>query len=319
MSQKRTQIFFIIYFLFVLMSGKAVSSEADNSKALFAIVDGYEITEAVFLTAVQSEMAQRYYHGRITEERLAEVKKDVERTLIDSVLLIHEAEKQEISVDPDKIALEIARFEKRNEKNPEWQKDRERVLPSLRMKLESRERVALLEQKIRAEVVLTEAQKREFYKNNSDMFVSPERRQVSLILVKVLPSALSAEWDEAHKLLESLAERILSGESFSSLAKEYSDDSTASKGGDMGYQHKGMLHNDVEVVLDALAIGEISAPIRLLQGVALVRLDGVIPSQKISYEDALPQITQRLTQEKSDNKWDGFLTRLRSSAHIVRF
>lgn len=318
MVQNRIRIF-IVCCLFVFMGAKATASESVKSKALFAIVDGYEITEAVFLTTVRSEGARRYYHGRITEERVEEVKKDVARTLIDSVLLMHEAERQGLSVDADKIMKEIARFEKRNEESLEWQRDREQILPSLRMKLESRERVALLEKTVRAKVVLTEELKRAFYENNPDLFVSPEKRQVSLILIKVQPSATFEEWNSAHEQLGSLRERILLGESFSSLAKEFSDDRTASKGGDMGYQHKGMLHNDVEEVLDALAVGEVSEPIRLLQGVVLVRLDGVIPSSKLKYEDVLPQITQQLTQKMSDELWDGFLSRLRDNAYIVRF
>ncbi len=297
----------------------SVSSSDEKGGELFATVDGYNITEAVYFSALQAEAKRRYYHGRITDERLAELKKDVAKDLIDQVLLINEAERLGLVPDFKKIELALEQFDQRYAEDEAWQKDRDRVLPQLKKQFESRELVTLLEKKVRSEFVLTDALKREFYNENPELFIFPERKKVSLILKKVPPTSLSEEWEAAKDLLVSLSERIASGEEFSELAKKYSDDETASLGGDMGYQHKGMLHKDVEEVLSKLDLGELSKPIRLLQGYVLVRIEEVVPAQKIAYKDAEQQVTQLLSRKLSDERWANLLKKLRNDSVVVTF
>lgn len=320
MSKKQIPIFGFcgVLAIFLGLSTSVFSSEKKGDE-LFAIVDGYSITEAVYFSALEAEAKRRYYHGRITDERLAELKKDVAEELIDQVLLIHEAERLGLVPDSKKIELALEQFDQRYAEDEAWKKDRERVRPLLKKQFESRELVSLLEKKVRSEFVLTDALKREFYDKNPEIFVFPERKRVSLILKKVPPTSLSEEWESAKELLLSLAERIASGEEFSELAKRYSDDETASLGGDMGYQHKGMLHKDVENVLSQLELGELSEPIRLLQGYVLVRIEEVIPAQKIVYKEAEQQVIQLLSRKLSDERWADLLKKLRHDAVIVTF
>ncbi|VAW44985.1 hypothetical protein MNBD_GAMMA04-2234 [hydrothermal vent metagenome] len=320
MQKQRTFVCWLFCFLlvFIFSSGSVLSSEGEKQK-LFATVDGYDISEAVYLSALQVEAKKRYYHGRITDERLAELKKDVARDLIDQVLLIHEAERLGLVPDVKKVDLALDQFDQRYAKDEAWRKDRGRVLPLLRKQFESRELVALLEAKTRSDFVLNEDLKKSFYDANPELFVFPERKKISLILKKVSPSASSEKWQSAEELLASLADRVVSGESFSDLAKEYSDDETAFQGGDMGYQHKGMLHGDVEKAMNELSIGVVSQPIRLLQGYALVRVEEVLPAQVISYVDSEPQVVQLLSRKLSDERWIGLLSKLRNDATVIRF
>ena len=320
MQKQNKSMFWLFYILimFLFPATEVFSSEEDGEK-WFATVDGYNISEAVYLSVLQAEAKKRYYHGRITEERLAELKKDVAQDLIDQILLIHEAERLGLVPDAEKIRLEVEEFDQRYKQDKAWQADRERVLPLLKKQFESRALVRLLEQKIRSDFVLTEAEKRKFYHENLELFVFPERQKVSLILKKVSPSALSEEWQAAEALLNSLAERIKLGEPFSDLARTYSDDETAAQGGDMGYQHEGMLHADVEKSLNTLALGQLSQPVRLLQGYVLARKEEVIPAQQIRYEGAKEQVAQLLLRKESDLRWTSLLKKLRSNAAIVRF
>jgi len=87
----------------------------------------------------------------------------------------------------------------------------------------------------------------------------------------------------------------------------------------MGYQHKGMLHSDVEKVLSQLELGELSQPIELLQGYVLVRTEDVISAQQINYEDAKDQVAELLFRKESDLRWMTLLEKLRSDAVVVRF
>ncbi len=317
MQQKN--VLWLIFSLTLALFFVQTVSASEAKQKLFAIVDGYEITESVYLRALQTEAKKRYYHGRITEERLAELEREVAQNLIDQVLLIHEAEKIGLTPDKGKIDAMLEAFDQRYTDDEQWQKDRDVALPALRKQFESKALVEMIEKRVREDITLTESMKQAFYNENPDLFLLPERRKVSLILVKVSPSALSKTWQEAKVLLEELSARILAGESFSALAQKYSDDQTASQGGDMGYQHKGMLHSDVEKVLDDLTVGELSQPIRLLQGYALVRLEHVLPAKKISYQASEEQVTALLFKKRSDKKWDDFLKKIRNNASVLRF
>jgi len=308
--------------LTLLLPTKLLSADSDSSKVvsdkkLFAVVNGYEIFEQEFLIALRNKAKKQFYHGNITPDRLAQLKEEVTRDLIDSVLLTQEAKRRELVPDEEKIQLELKQFDERYANDSGWQRDKETFLPVLRQQLESRELLAMLESSVRSDILITEPLKKQFYADNPDVFVFPVRNKVSLILIKVSPSALSEEWDRVHSLMDSIATRILAGESFADLAKEFSVDSTASKGGDMGYQHKGTLHADVEKVIEGLKVGELSKPIRILEGYVLLKLEDVIPEQKINYADSEKQLVELLSRKLSDEKWQALLDKLRSNASIV--
>ncbi len=101
-------------------------------------------------------------------------------------------------------------------------------------------------------------------------------RHIGWIYIPVLPTGSDA--DEAYAFLLSLKERISSGESFAELAMEYSEDMTASDGGDLGSFSRGDMTPTFETAVFSLEVGDVSDPVFTPYGVHLIQLtadDGI--------------------------------------------
>ena len=86
----------------------------------------------------------------------------------------------------------------------------------------------------------------------------------------------------AHKLITDLRERLQKGESFSKLAKDYSDDETsAARGGDLGYYPRKSFDPDFEEYVWSGPIGELSDIIQSTYGFHII----VIIDRHISKAD----------------------------------
>ena len=122
-----------------------------------------------------------------------------------------------------------------------------------------------------------------------------EQRSSSHILLRVTDE----RGDEAaRELLNGLRGRIESGESFTDLAREYSEDpGSAVAGGELGSVGKGIFDPEFERVLWSLADeGEISEPVKSEFGYHLIRLDGIEIEPYPSFEELRADIEQRLLE-----------------------
>lgn len=112
--------------------------------------------------------------------------------------------------------------------------------------------------------------------------------RASHILIKVSPYASSADTLNAYKKAINIRNRALKGESFESLALEFSDDESAKgkdnsqqgKGnkGDLGYFSGMDIVYDFENVAYAMKIGEISMPVRTEFGYHIIKITDKKPA-----------------------------------------
>ena len=90
------------------------------------------------------------------------------------------------------------------------------------------------------------------------------------ILIKVTPTMSAAD---AKRKLAELKERLVNkGATFEELARLFSTDSSASKGGDLGWLYPGDLMPEFEAAMNGLKIGEISDPVETSFGVHLIEV-----------------------------------------------
>jgi len=77
---------------------------------------------------------------------------------------------------------------------------------------------------------------------------------------------------EAVRKLQLLRARIKDGADFGELARLNSDDSSAPHGGDLGWVYPGDTVPEFEHAMNALAVGEVSQPVRSPFGVHLIQV-----------------------------------------------
>jgi peptidyl-prolyl cis-trans isomerase SurA len=121
---------------------------------------------------------------------------------------------------------------------------------------------------------------------------------------------------DAKNRLEQIRERIVNGTAtFEDMARQYSDDSSASKGGDLGWLSPGETVPEFEHAMDALKPGEISQPIHSPFGYHLIQ---VLErrSQDVTKERQRALARQAIRDRKIEEAQEEWLRQLRDSAYV---
>ncbi|MCK9990913.1 MAG: peptidyl-prolyl cis-trans isomerase SurA [Rugosibacter sp.] len=132
------------------------------------------------------------------------------------------------------------------------------------------------------------------------------------ILIKVNEVVSAAEAE--HKLL-SLKERLDHGADFAELARQYSNDLSASKGGDLGWLYAGDTVPEFEAAMDALNINQISNPVQSPFGFHLIQ---VLERRtgEMSIERQRMAARQVLRERKADEVYQDWVRQLRDRAYV---
>ena len=152
-----------------------------------------------------------------------------------------------------------------------------------------------------------------YYKNHQDDFTTPEEVTLSEIIL----DATNAE--EARGRADDITRRIKEGESFATLARQYSKGTTASKGGDIGTYIVDRLNPDMRKVIANVRDGEISTPQKSTEGLIIYRVDARNPTAVQPLDEVRDTIRNILYQQKRMPEYDRFITQLKEDAYIQIF
>ncbi|MDG1494705.1 MAG: SurA N-terminal domain-containing protein [Porticoccaceae bacterium] len=137
---------------------------------------------------------------------------------------------------------------------------------------------------------VAEEQVRARYEEQLETLESTTSRQAAHILLA----------DPSDATLSEITEKLAAGESFEALAKEYSEDvGSADFGGDLGYTSGDTFPESFEAALEALQVGEVSAPVATDSGTHLIKLLD-IQEQTIDFDSERGRIEQELITELTD-------------------
>jgi peptidyl-prolyl cis-trans isomerase SurA len=140
-----------------------------------------------------------------------------------------------------------------------------------------------------------------------------QQTQARHILLK--SSAVMTD-DVARQRLADIRQRIVQGgESFSDLAKRFSNDASAPQGGDLGWLNPGETVPPFEKAMNALKIGEVSAPVQSQFGWHLILVEGR-RTQDMADQFLRNQVRQRLFIQRSEAEFDAWLQRVRNQSYI---
>ena len=132
------------------------------------------------------------------------------------------------------------------------------------------------------------------------------------ILIKL--SEIMSE-KEGKQKMDNIKERLDNGEKFEALARQYSEDSTASNGGDLGWINPGDTVPQFEKAMNELKDNQISQPVRTQFGWHVIQ---VIErrSQDMSKEAARLKARQEIRAKKADEAYQDWIRELRDRAYV---
>jgi parvulin-like peptidyl-prolyl isomerase len=290
----------------------AEPNERDKPSAVFATVGEAVITGGEFQASLQSSIRQRYFHGQAPTADLVALRHEVMQTLIDRVLLAREAQRRGIKPEASWVDTQLKQLEARLQSDPR----RADLLADARGQLNDDSAIYQLKQQVEAIPEPDARAVQEYYRSHPDKFTTPERVRVSMILLKVEPWAPGASWEAAEGEAAQLREQLQQGADFAALARLHSADPSAERGGDLGYIHRGMFSDETQGVIDGLAPGALSAPVRLLQGFALFRLDERVAPRLNEFAQAEARARALLRREQAAAAWEGMRAGLRDNVKI---
>jgi foldase protein PrsA len=164
-----------------------------------------------------------------------------------------------------------------------------------------RVRLDTLSQKIRDKVTkgkdqVTDQQIEDYYNKNKAQFAQPERRDLSIVLTKK-----EAKAREAKAALES-------GESFKTVAKQYSiDDASKAQGGKLPAVAKGQQEKAFDEAIFKAKKGKIEGPVKTQFGWYVFRVDKVSKASQQSLAQAKTTIKQVLASQNQQKALDAFV------------
>lgn len=269
-----------------------------------------------FHSAYAGFLRQKFYHGEVPKDQLIQARKDVTDQLINRILFVAEIEKRGIQPDSEDVERRLQAYEQRYANSPAWQKNREAMLPGLRQQLSTQSQLNRLEQSAKNVPAPTAEEVKAYYSSKPELFTEPEKLRLHSILLAVDPSSSRAVWDAALREAEGIVRRIRTGADFGEQARLFSKDSSAERGGDMGYLHLGMLPDNLQAKINEYKFGEVSEPLEMLQGVGIFRLDERVPPKLQPFENVAVRAGELLLRDRQEKAWTDLVARLRSEAKV---
>jgi parvulin-like peptidyl-prolyl isomerase len=124
------------------------------------------------------------------------------------------------------------------------------------------------------------------------------------------PTPVERSDAEARALAEELHQRILAGEDFATLARQYSDDTgSGAQGGDLDWFGQGRMVAPFDEVAFALPVGEVSAPIKTEFGYHIIEV--------LEKDENRAKETGQLEQERQE-AFTTWLNEKKTATEIVR-
>lgn len=160
-------------------------------------------------------------------------------------------------------------------------------------------------------VEVTDDKLKAFYEDQKDQYSTPERRKISHILF-----AISDKTDEKAALDKALkAKQELPGKDFAALAAEQSDDTLSAKnGGDLGLFIPGTMEKSFDDAASALALGEVSNPVKTPFGYHLIKVTELIPGAVKPFDAVKPEVTKAYQKAQAENAFYELGERLTESS-----
>ena len=278
-----------------------------------ALVNGEAIRAGDFQQELRRQLAPWQHVLETDVKGLEEAARLVLQSQVDAHLFAQEAERVGIAVDRQAAQAQLEDLLLSGEGAPEGE-----TLPPLntslqdwRTRMQTRMReAALIEHEVLAKIDTSEAELRSLYEAQKQDLALPQRVRVRHIAVGSLK-----KHDEVHRALRR-RER-----DFTALVHAYSTTPDRERDGDLGYAARGEYPKRFDQAIFALRrVGDVSPrrpPVRTEMGYHIFQLLERRPQKTLSYEEALPQLKERLIQQKREQAYRTWRNDLRARAQVV--
>ncbi|HQO09230.1 MAG TPA: peptidylprolyl isomerase [Clostridiales bacterium] len=269
-------------------------------------VNDREISERDFDMACM----ERKYVFRKEKLEKADIE-EVTDILIDAVLMLEQAEKENIEYDAAEVDATISKMKKSFKTEDDFLKAlsktgdnndsiKERIARNLKLR-------NFVQKKFIADTVVSDDDLNKYYENYPERFNKGEEVRASHILF--------GEGDKEQAL--EIHEQLLNGADFTELAKNHSQCPSGQNGGDLGYFDKGKMVPEFEQAAFEMETGEISDLVQTQFGYHIIKLTDRRTGGKFELNEIKEQLRQSMANSILNHKIKSYTVSLREKADIV--
>jgi peptidyl-prolyl cis-trans isomerase SurA len=300
------------------------------ANGIVAVVEGKAITVDDVRREIQPLLPQLQRESRNEKEfteKLEALQDDIIQNHIDRVLIVKEFYKEKEGQPKRTIPTSYIDNQLAEILITQYDNDRSKFLASLRkqgktirdFRREIEEDIIqgyMRQQQRKSQSVVSPVKVETFYNENKEKFFQEDSVHLRLIQFSRTEGATDGE---LRAKAESVVARMKAGEKFEDLAKEVSQDTRRTKGGDWGWQKRSDLKAELSDPLFKLAKGEVTEPIVMPEGAFLLFVEdrkfaGVQPIDEVR-----DQIERILVQQMARSSQERWLERLRRNGYVKHY
>ena len=280
-------------------------------------------SEIITLSVIEerAEILRQKYVGAPISISEQDLLKEALNMVIEESLQIQEGKKLGFVIDEDAVDAAMEEIIKKNDlaegQLQEMLKREGRTLKSYKNHIRDQIMVSKITRfEIGNRVKVSEKSIIKYYKENQKEFWQEGKVKARHILF--IAERGSSEKIRREKLQQ--AKKILlklrKGNDFAKLAMKYSEDISASNGGDVGFVGRGKMVPEFEEAVFNLKPGQVSDIVKTEYGYHIIKVEEVLPGKTLTLKDVKNRIHQILTMQMQKQVYDVWMNELKNSAFI---
>lgn len=298
---------------------KPVSSASQSLNRIVAIVNNDVITQQQ-LDHKYSVVRQQLKAADQPVPSSGILRRQVLEQMIDDLLQLQIAKKAHITATSAEITAVLQRIAKRNSQGlSEMYKVLQKQgwsVPAFRKEIEHEVIIQKLQSgEVASRISISQEEVDSFIRDNlKSQSVIPEYH-LARILISLPATPSSDDITQAEQRANNIAMQLKHGASFSKLAMSQSNGPEALQGGDLGWLKLGELTPAVSDALRKMRIGQVSAPIREVNGYVIIKMLAK-RTAPVGSKTQRQQVEEMLFQRQFQEDLQTFLSRLRGDAYV---
>lgn len=294
-----------------------ILSPQDNGIAVR--VEGEIITFGDIRREMEPRIPHLYRRAANEQEfrgQIAQLQREVIQGLVDQVLVVKDFRDREMQIPKSVIEGEF-----NSTIQDDFNGDRDRFLEYLRSRNKTvREFREDLERRIIMQVMIGQNRRNQaemsperilqYYRENSEQFFEETRLQVRQITVS------ARDGFTAEERVQEVRAALAAGQPFADVARQYSSDAFAPRGGNLGWIREDGLRAELSAIVFGLEQGASSDPIPFQDDFLLFFVEQRQQAGVRPLDEVRPVIEERLVEELARESQQRWLERLRNRALV---
>ena len=314
----------------ILLTVAVAAPRAQIIEQVLVKVNGEIITKTDLEARQISALRQRNPNFRpdsdaALQKALAEVTPQIIVDAVDEMLMVQRGKELGYTMSTEQFNNIVENIKKENkiETDAALQaalKQEGMTMADLRRQLERTMLVQRVQQtEIMQKLQVTDTEMKAYYEGHKNEFGTTPQITLREITINVPVTAQGvnvAQDDAAKAKADEVRAKIIAGEPFARLAADHSDSGSKANGGLVGPLSRSDLSDELQKAIAGMKTGDVTPVLRTPRGYQIIKIETLQDTTIKPYEDARPEIADKIANDKRQGEYQKFIARLRSEAII---